>query len=153
MNNKGFFIHETSICETEKIGDGTKVWHWTHICQGAVIGKNCIIGQNVYIGPNVSIGNNVKIQNNVSVYEGIIVEDDVFLGPSCVLTNDKFPKSIGEWKMEKTLLKKGCSIGANATIVCGVVIGDNSMVGAGSVVTKDIPDNVVVVGNPAKILK
>jgi acetyltransferase-like isoleucine patch superfamily enzyme len=147
--------HETAIIDDgADIGDGTRIWHWVHICKGAKIGKNCVLGQNVYIGPGVVIGNNVKIQNNVSVYEGISIEDDVFLGPSCVLTNDKTPSAVEEsWKITKTLIKKGASICANATIICGVTIGENSMVGAGSVVTKDVGSNIVVVGNPAKFLK
>ena len=148
-------IHNTSIVDDNvKIGKNTKIWHWTHICNGAIIGDNCVLGQNVYIGPNVKIGNGVKIQNNVSVYEGVTIEDDVFLGPSCVFTNDLFPKANNkEWKITKTLVKRGASIGANATIVCGNIIGENSLIGAGSVVTKDVGNNNLVVGNPAKFLK
>jgi UDP-2-acetamido-3-amino-2,3-dideoxy-glucuronate N-acetyltransferase len=148
-----YFTHDTATIDGgAKIGSGTKVWHYTHICDGAEVGKNCVLGQNVYIGPGVKIGNNVKIQNNVSVYEGVIIEDDVFLGPSCVLTNDKYPSASGEWKLVKTHLKKGSSVGANATIVCGVVLEEGAMVGAGAVVTKDVSKGVVVVGNPAKEL-
>ena len=148
-------IHNTAIIdENVKIGENTKIWHWCHVCKDAEIGKNCVLGQNVYIGPGVKIGNNVKIQNNVSVYEGISIEDDVFLGPSCVMTNDYLPSAINNnWKITKTIIKKGASIGANATIVCGNNIGENSLVGAGSVVTKEVPNNVVVIGNPAKILR
>jgi len=149
-----YFKHETAIVDNNvEIGEGTKIWHWVHICSGAKIGKNCILGQNVYIGPGVVIGDNVKIQNNVSVYEGITIEDNVFLGPSCVLTNDKRPKAVGDWKLTETILKKGCSIGANATIVCGVTIGEGALVGSGSVVTKNVESNIIVVGNPAKLLK
>ena len=147
------FVHESSyIDEDVQIGEGTKIWHFCHIQKGAKIGKNCNIGQNVYIGSNVIIGDNVKIQNNVSVYEGVIIEDDVFLGPSCVFTNDltpraKYPK--GHKNYVKTIIRKGASVGANATIVCGNVIGTNSMVGAGAVVTHDVKDNTIVIGNPA----
>ena len=148
-----YFVHESSyIDKGVEIGEGTKIWHFCHIQKGAKIGKNCNIGQNVYIGSNVAIGDNVKIQNNVSVYEGVTIEDEVFLGPSCVFTNDltpraKFPK--GHENFVKTLIKKGASIGANATIVCGNTIGENAMVGAGAVVTHDVEDNTIVVGNPA----
>lgn len=148
-----YFVHESSyIDDGVQIGEGTKVWHFCHIQSGAKIGKNCSIGQNVNIGPNVIIGDNVKIQNNVSVYEGVTIEDDVFLGPSCVFTNDltpraKFPK--GKENYIKTLIKQGASIGANATIICGNTIGQNAMIGAGSVVTKDIPDSTLAYGNPA----
>lgn len=150
---KNYFVHESSyIDENVQIGVGTKIWHFCHIQKGAKIGKNCIIGQNVYIGSNVVIGDNVKIQNNVSVYEGVIIEDNVFLGPSCVFTNDltpraKYPK--GHENFVKTLIKKGASIGANATIVCGNTIGENAMVGAGAVVTHNVEPRVIVIGNPA----
>lgn len=153
MENK-YFKHETSIIdENVKIGDGTKIWHWVHICSGAKIGENCILGQNVYIGPNVIIGNNVKIQNNVSIYEGVEIGSNVFLGPSCVFTNDKYPKAVGDWQISKTIIKDDVSIGANATIVCGITIEQGSTVGAGSVVTKNVESNVIVIGNPAKIYK
>ena len=148
-----YFVQESSyIDEGVQIGDGTKIWHFCHVQKGAKIGKNCNIGQNVYIGSNVIIGDNVKIQNNVSVYEGVTIEDDVFLGPSCVFTNDltpraKYPK--GHENFVKTLVKKGASIGANATIICGNIIGENAMVGAGAVVTHDVKDNTLVIGNPA----
>lgn len=146
-----FFKHETAIVDDNvEIGSGTKIWHWTHICSGAKIGKNCVLGQNVYVGPNVKIGDNVKIQNNVSVYEGVELEDNVFLGPSCVLTNDLLPSAIGEWKLSETLIKNGASVGANATIVCGNIIGEGALVGAGAVVTKDVEPGTIVVGNPAK---
>ena len=148
-----YFLHETSIVDEEvKIGSGTKIWHFTHILGNSNIGKNCSIGQNVAIGPNVNIGSNCKVQNNVSVYDGVKIEDDVFLGPSCVFTNVINPRAFIERKMEfkKTLVKKGASIGANATIICGVTIGEYAVVGAGAVVTKDIEPFTVVIGNPAK---
>lgn len=151
---KTYFKHETSIIDNNvEIGEGTKIWHWVHICSGAKIGKNCVLGQNVYIGPNVVIGENVKIQNNVSIYEGVEIGNNVFLGPSCVFTNDKYPKAIGNWNLCKTIICDNVSIGANATIVCGITIESGSTVGAGSVVTKNVEPNVIVVGNPAKIYK
>ena len=158
MNNmaeKDYFVHESSyIDEPCEIGKGTKIWHFTHIMKNSKIGENCNIGQNVVISPNVVIGNNVKIQNNVSVYTGVICEDDVFLGPSCVFTNVINPRSFIERKHEykQTIIKKGASIGANATIVCGNTIGRYALVGAGAVVTKDVPDYALVVGNPARII-
>lgn len=148
-------FHKTSIVNDNAIiGNNTKVWHWTHIRENAIIGKNCIIGQNCYIGPGVKIGNGVKIQNNVSIYEPIEIEDDVFCGPSMVFTNVINPRSSIEKKNEfkKTIIKKGCTIGANATIVCGIKLGVYSFIGAGSVVTKSIKDHSCVVGNPAKHL-
>lgn len=152
MNN--VFIHESSyVDEPVKIGEGTKIWHFSHIMSGAEIGENCNIGQNVVISPGVKLGKNVKIQNNVSVYTGVECEDNVFLGPSCVFTNVINPRSHISRKDEyrKTLLKEGCSIGANSTVVCGHTIGKYALVGAGSVVTKDIPDYALVMGNPARI--
>lgn len=147
------FIHPTSIVDADaQIGDGTKVWHFCHIMPNAVIGKGCTLGQNVMVGRGVKIGNGVKIQNNVSVYEGVILEDDVFVGPSAVFTNVINPRSFIERKSSfmPTVVKKGASIGANATIICGVVIGEYALVGAGSVVTKNVDSFSVVVGNPAK---
>ena len=155
MTEKTFFVHESSyIDELCEIGKGTKIWHFSHVMRDSKIGENCNIGQNVVISPGVVIGNNVKIQNNVSVYSGVICEDDVFLGPSCVLTNVINPRSFIERKNEykNTLIKKGASIGANATIVCGHSIGRYAFIGAGAVVTKDIPDYALVVGNPARII-
>lgn len=148
------FIHESSyIDEPCSIGNGTKIWHFCHIMQDSIIGQNCNIGQNVVISPDVILGNNVKVQNNVSVYTGVICEDDVFLGPSCVFTNVLNPRSHinrrGEYK--HTLLKKGSSVGANATIICGIEIGKYAFIGAGAVVTKDVPDYALVAGNPARI--
>lgn len=155
MENKDYYVHESSyIDDNSKIGEGTKIWHFSHIMSNCQIGKRCNIGQNVVISPDVIIGDNVKIQNNVSVYTGVICEDDVFLGPSCVFTNVINPRSFIERKKEykKTLIKKGASIGANVTIICGNTIGKYSLVGAGSVVTKDVPDYALVVGNPAHII-
>ncbi len=136
------------------IGKGTKIWHFSHIQSGAVIGQGCTIGQNVNVGNNVKIGNSVKIQNNVSVYEGVELEDFVFCGPSMVFTNIKLPRSEfpqqGKFFYSKTLVKKSASIGANATIVCGVTIGEYALIGSGAVVTKDVPPYTLVVGNPAR---
>tara|TARA_A100001015_G_C15034020_1_gene734915 strand:- start:3178 stop:3753 length:576 start_codon:yes stop_codon:yes gene_type:complete len=146
------FIHDTCyIDENVKIGSGTKIWHWCHISKNSFIGENCTLGQNVFIGENVSIGNNVKIQNNVSIYSGVFIEDDVFCGPSMVFTNVINPRSTINKKVEfkKTLIKKGASIGANATVICGNTIGNYAFVGAGSVVTKNIKNFSLVVGNPA----
>ena len=154
MNNKDFFIHESSYAdEGSEIGEGTKIWHFCHIMPGAKIGKNCSIGQNVNVGSRAVIGNGVKIQNNVSVYDDVIIEDDVFCGPSCVFTNVINPRAFVERKSEykKTVIKKGASIGANATIVCGVTIGEYAFIGAGSVVTKDIPPFSLAFGNPARV--
>ena len=152
MENE-YFVHEsTYIDEPCVIGSGTKIWHFSHIMKDCEIGKNCNIGQNVVISPSVKIGNNVKIQNNVSVYTGVICEDDVFLGPSMVFTNVINPRSgvIRRDEYMKTTVKKGASIGANATIVCGNNIGKYAFIGAGAVVTKDVPDYALMVGNPAK---
>jgi len=150
---KLYFSHPSSfIDKNTRIGKGTKIWHFSHISKDAVIGSNCILGQNVFIGEKVKIGNNVKIQNNVSVFQGVEIEDDVFLGPSCVLTNVKNPRSEfpANEKYTKTIIKKGSTIGANATIVCGITIGTYAFVGAGSVVTENIPPYVLVYGNPAR---
>lgn len=154
MDMEDYFVHESSyIDEPCEIGKGTKIWHFSHIMSGCKIGCNCNIGQNVVISPGVIIGNNVKIQNNVSVYTGVTCEDDVFLGPSAVFTNVINPRSHINRKDEyrKTIIRKGASIGANATIVCGHSIGRYAFVGAGSVVTKDVPDFALVMGNPARI--
>jgi UDP-2-acetamido-3-amino-2,3-dideoxy-glucuronate N-acetyltransferase len=150
-----YFAHETAVIDKGcEIGEGTKIWHFSHIMPGSKIGKNCNLGQNVVISPDVVLGNNVKIQNNVSVYTGVICEDDVFLGPSMVFTNITNPRSavVRKGKYEKTLIKKGASIGANATILCGLEIGSYALIGAGAVVTKNIQDFALVVGNPAKQL-
>jgi UDP-2-acetamido-3-amino-2,3-dideoxy-glucuronate N-acetyltransferase len=153
---KSYFVHESSyVDENVEIGEGTKIWHFSHIQSGARIGKSCSIGQNVNIGNNVIIGHNVKIQNNVSVYEGVELEDYVFCGPSMVFTNILNPRSEfpqrGSKFYKKTVVKRGASLGANCTIVCGNTIGKSAFVGAGAVVTKDVPDFALVVGNPARI--
>lgn len=150
---KNYFVHQTSIVdEKAKIGKNTKIWHFCHISSKARIGKNCNIGQNVFIGEGVKIGNNVKIQNNVSVYSGVEIEDDVFVGPSVVFTNVIKPRSfINKKKLYlSTIVKKGATLGANSTIICGNSIGEYSFVGAGSVVTKNVPNNILVYGNPAR---
>ena len=152
MENKDYFSHPAAIIDEGcTIGKGTKIWHFSHIMPGAVIGKNCIIGQNVMIGSNVILGDNVRIQNNVSVYEGVVCEDDVFLGPSAVLTNVINPRSAISRKTEfkSTIIRKGATIGANATIVCGNEIGSFSFIGAGAVVTKSVKSYALMVGNPA----
>lgn len=149
-----FFVHPTSLIENaSSIGDGTKIWHFSHIMRHTIIGKNCTIGQNVFIAENVSVGDNVKIQNNVSVFGGVILEDDVFCGPSCVFTNVINPRSHVSRKQEfkPTLVKKGATIGANATIICGNTIGRYAFIGAGAVVTRDVPDHALVYGNPGRI--
>lgn len=152
-NSKHFFSHETAVIDEGcEIGTGTKIWHFSHIMPDCVIGENCNIGQNVFIAKDVVLGNNVKIQNNVSIYTGVICEDDVFLGPSMVFTNVINPRSgvnrRGEYS--KTHIGKGATIGANATIVCGNNLGKYSFIGAGAVVTKDVPSYALLVGNPAK---
>ena len=155
--DKKFFVHESSyVDDNVEIDEGTKVWHFSHVQGGTKIGKNCSLGQNVNIGNNVIIGNNVKIQNNVSVYEGVELEDYVFCGPSMVFTNimnprSEFPQRGSEFYLN-TLIKKSASLGANSTIVCGHTVGKYAFVGAGSTVTKDVPDYALVVGNPAKLL-
>ena len=157
MGNIKIFIHDSAFVDDNvSIGEGTKVWHFTHIQSGSILGKNCVLGQNVNIANNVKIGNYVKIQNNVSVYEGVELEDYVFCGPSMVFTNVKIPRSEfpqrGSAYYKKTLVRKSASIGANATIICGVTIGKYSLVGSGAVVTKDVPDYTLVLGNPARII-
>ncbi len=148
-----FFAHETAIIDEGcKIGSGTKIWHFSHIMSNCTLGEKCNIGQNVVISPDVILGNNVKVQNNVSIYTGVICEDDVFLGPSMVFTNIINPRSavIRRDKYVKTVVKKGASIGANATIICGHDIGEYSFIGAGAVITKEVLPYALVVGNPAK---
>jgi len=153
MNKKNYFAHETAVIDDNcNIGEGTKIWHFSHIMSNCTIGEKCSFGQNVVVSPDVVLGKNVKVQNNVSIYTGVICEDDVFLGPSMVFTNIVNPRSavIRRDEYKETLVKKGASIGANATIICGNTIGEFSLIGAGSVVTKEIPAYALVVGNPSK---
>jgi UDP-2-acetamido-3-amino-2,3-dideoxy-glucuronate N-acetyltransferase len=150
---KGYFVHESSyVDEPCRIGEGTKIWHFSHVMRDSVIGRDCNIGQNVVISPEVVVGDGCKIQNNVSVYTGVVLEDFVFCGPSMVFTNVVNPRSEvvrrGEYK--RTLVRRGASIGANATIVCGTTIGTYAFIGAGAVVTRDVPDYAIVTGNPAR---
>lgn len=157
-----FFAHPTAdVSENAHIGEGTKIWQHCQVREGAYIGQNCILSKGVYIDAHVKIGDNVKIQNGISVYHGVILEDGVFCGPHCVFTNDKRPRSINpdgtlkggaDWKVSETLVRRGASIGAHATIICGVTIGCWAMVGAGAVVTKAIPDYGLVIGNPARLV-
>jgi len=153
MSSSDVYIHPTAVVEEDVvIGSGTRIWHFVHIRKGARIGKNCNIGKGVYIDKNVVIGDNVKIQNFVSIYYGVTLEDDVFVGPHATFTNDLYPRSFNaDWQVVPTIVKKGASIGANATIVCGVTIGEYAMVGAGAVVTKDVPAFGLVYGNPARL--
>ncbi|MDD2557437.1 MAG: acyltransferase [Desulfuromonas sp.] len=150
---KSVFVHESSyVDEPVEIGENTKIWHFCHILPGCKIGEGCSFGQNCMVGPYVKIGNNVKVQNNISIYAGVEIEDDVFLGPSCVLTNVTNPRSqvVRKTLYEKTLLRRGCSIGANATIVCGITVGRYAFIGAGAVVHSDVPDYALMLGIPAK---
>ena len=157
MTDQNYFVHKSSyVDENVKIGTGTKIWHFSHIQSGARIGKECSIGQNVNVANNVRIGNFVKIQNNVSVYEGVVLEDYVFCGPSMVFTNIKLPRSEfpqrGSKFYDKTTVRRSATIGANATILCGIEIGKYSLIGAGAVVTRDVPNHALVIGNPGKIV-
>lgn len=151
------FIHQFAIIDTElkNIGKNTKIWAFSHICKNAIIGKNCVIGEGVYIGPNVIIGNNCKIQNHSLIYEGLHIEDNVFIGPNVVTTNDIFPRALGDWssRFRKTTIKRGASICANTTIICGITIGENAMIGAGSVISKNIKPNYIAYGNPARHIR
>lgn len=147
-----YFSHESSfVDENVNIGDDTKVWHFSHILSGSIIGINCSFGQNCVVGPKVTMGNGIKVQNNISIYEGVEIEDDVFLGPSMVFTNVINPRSfiVRREEFKKTLLKKGCSIGANATVVCGVTIGEYALIGSGAVINKDVKPYALMVGVPA----
>jgi UDP-2-acetamido-3-amino-2,3-dideoxy-glucuronate N-acetyltransferase len=153
MSDKGFFAHETAVVDDGcEIGKGTRIWHFSHVMSGARLGENCNLGQNVLVSDDVILGNNVKVQNNVSIYTGVICEDDVFLGPSMVFTNIVNPRSavVRKGAYVKTLVGKGASIGANATIICGNNLGEFCFIGAGAVVTKDVPAYALVVGNPGK---
>ena len=153
MESSTYFVHETAVVDDGcTIGEGTKIWHFSHVMSNCIIGENCNLGQNVVISPEVHLGRNVKIQNNVSIYTGVNCEDDVFLGPSCVFTNVTNPRSgvNRRGQYEKTTVKKGATIGANATIVCGHDIGRYAFIGAGAVVTKTVADYALLVGNPAK---
>ena len=153
MSNNKIEIHQTALVDFGSvIGEGCKIWHFCHLMPGAKLGANCILGQNVFVANGVVLGDRVKVQNNVSLYEGVFVEDDVFLGPSCVFTNVINPRGFVERKNEykKTIIRRGASIGANATIICGNEIGKYALIGAGSVVTKNVPDHALMVGNPAK---
>jgi UDP-2-acetamido-3-amino-2,3-dideoxy-glucuronate N-acetyltransferase len=149
----GYFVHESSyVDEGARIGEGTKIWHFCHVLSGAIIGERCSFGQNCSVAGGTVIGNNVKVQNNVSIYEGTVIEDDVFLGPSCVLTNVSNPRSqvVRRSLYEKTLIRRGASIGANATVVCGITVGRYAFVGAGAVVVADVPDYALMLGVPAR---
>jgi UDP-2-acetamido-3-amino-2,3-dideoxy-glucuronate N-acetyltransferase len=153
MSSTPYFAHETAVIDANcRIGAGTKIWHFSHIMSDCTIGEKCNIGQNVVVSPQVVLGNNVKVQNNVSIYTGVICEDDVFLGPSMVFTNVINPRSavIRKDEYKQTLVKKGASIGANATIICGNNIGEYALIGAGSVVTKEVKPYALVVGNPSR---
>lgn len=155
MEEKKYFVHPTSVIdEPVEIGEGTKIWHFCHVMQGAEIGERCSFGQNVFVGSRVTIGNNVKVQNNVSIYDNVYIEDDVFCGPSMVFTNVVNPRSHIPRKDEykDTFVKRGASIGANATIVCGVTLGRFCFIGAGAVITKDVPAYALMVGVPAKLI-
>lgn len=148
-----YFAHEsTYIDKNVTIGEETKIWHFSHILSGSIIGKQCSFGQNCVVGPNVTIGDGVKVQNNVSIYEGVEIEDDVFLGPSCVFTNVINPRAfiVRREEFKKTLLKQGCSIGANATIICGITIGEYALIGSGAVINKDVKPYALMVGVPAR---
>ena len=156
MGNKNFFCHDTAIVSSSsKIGDNTKIWHFSHVRENSIIGKNVTIGQNVYVDDGVIIGDNCKIQNNVSIYKGVVIGNNVFIGPSVVFTNDLYPKVDGwnEQRLLKTLIDDSVSIGANCTIICGIKVMKNSLIGAGSVVTKDVPENKLVYGNPARVIR
>lgn len=148
-----FFVHESSLVDDGvEIGDGSRIWHFCHLLSGTRLGRNCVLGQNVMVGPRVEVGDGCKIQNNVALYEGVTLEDEVFCGPSCVFTNVLTPRAFVERKDEfrPTLVKRGASIGANATIICGVTIGAYAMIGAGAVVTHDVPPHALVLGTPAR---
>jgi UDP-2-acetamido-3-amino-2,3-dideoxy-glucuronate N-acetyltransferase len=153
MEASSFYVHDSSYVDDEvRIGSGTKIWHFSHVLPHTTIGENCSFGQNCVVGPKVTIGSGVKVQNNVSIYEGVEIEDDVFLGPSMVFTNVINPRAfiVRKEEFKRTLLKKGCTVGANATIVCGVTIGEYALIGAGAVITKDVKPHALMAGVPAK---
>ncbi|MGD8719648.1 MAG: acyltransferase [Candidatus Zixiibacteriota bacterium] len=157
MSDKGYFAHENAVIDDgAAVGAGTKVWHFCHVMSSAVIGERCVLGQNVFVAANVRIGDNVHIQNNVSVYEGVTLEDDVFCGPSMVFTNVRDPRSAFPLETtadyENTLVRRGASLGANCTVVCGVTVGENAFVAAGAVVTHDVPAHALVAGVPARVI-
>jgi acetyltransferase-like isoleucine patch superfamily enzyme len=147
------YVHPTAVIDkTAVIGDGTKVWHFVHVRENAEIGRNCVLGDFVYVGIGVKIGNSVKLENRATVYGGVKIEDKVFVGPHVTFTNDPYPRSFStDWKIVSTLVRKGASIGAGAVVMCGVTIGEYAMIGAGSVVTKDVPSHAIVYGNPAEV--
>ena len=150
--SQGYYAHPTAIVESQDIGEGTKIWHFAHVRCGAKIGDSCNIGKSVYIDIGAEIGNNVKIQNFVSVYKGVAIEDDVFVGPSATFTNDLYPRAFiwDEERVCSTRICRGASIGANATIVCGITVGEYAMIGAGSVVAEDVPSYALILGNPGR---
>lgn len=150
---QGHYAHPTAIVESESIGEGTKIWHFAHIRQDAKIGEGCNIGKSVYVDSGAEVGNNVKIQNFVSVYKGVVIEDDVFVGPSVTFTNDLYPRAFiwDEEHISATRICRGASIGANATIVCGITVGEYAMIGAGSVVAEDVPPFALILGNPGRL--
>ncbi|MCX6673738.1 MAG: acyltransferase [Methanothrix sp.] len=150
--SNSYYVHPTAIVESLAIGEGTKIWHFAQVRQGAKIGKNCNIGKSVYIDIDAEIGSNVKIQNFVSVYKGVIIEDDVFVGPSATFTNDLYPRAFiwNDCHVSTTRICRGASIGANATLICGITVGEYAMIGAGSVVTEDVPPFALVLGNPGR---
>lgn len=150
VNEKQFYVHPNALCESENIGKNTRIWAFVHVLKGAVIGEDCNLCDGVFVENEVVIGNRVTIKNCIAVWDGITIEDDVFLGPNCVLTNDLYPRSKAHIGIVKTLIKKGATIGANATIICGNTLGRYCMVGAGAVVTKDVSDFALVLGNPAR---
>ncbi|MCB9554627.1 MAG: N-acetyltransferase [Deltaproteobacteria bacterium] len=155
MSTRASYIHETAVVDADvQIGPGSKVWHFCHLLEHTQIGENCVLGQNCAVGPNVRIGNGVRVQNNVSIYHGVEIEDDVFLGPSMVFTNVINPRAFISRKdaFRSTLVRQGATIGANATVVCGVTIGRYALVGAGAVVAKDVPDFALVVGVPGRVV-
>jgi acetyltransferase-like isoleucine patch superfamily enzyme len=148
----GTFVHGTATVEEGAVlGEGTKVWHCAHVREGARLGRNCIVGHCAYVGKDVRVGDNVKIQNKATLYKGVSVEDDVFVGPHVAFSNDLEPRSVGDFKIVPTVVKKGASIGVNSTVICGVTIGEYAMVGGGSVVTRDVPAHGLVYGNPASL--